>query len=263
MDQHYDKDVAQMALQAGYILLENGAEIFRVEETMERICLHFGVTSFNTFVMSNGIFATAFCKTEDGEEIFARVRHLPVGGTNLERVTAVNQLSREIADGKYTVEAAKKELMRIKSMPGKRKWPQILASGVGSGAFSILFGGTLPDGMAAFIAGFILYIFLLEVAGRHLSRIVTNVAGGLLVTLINGFLFQLGLGNDMNYMIIGSIMPLIPGVAFVTGIRDIANGDYLSGWVRLLDALLVFFSIAGGVGVGISILHVLIGGVGL
>ena len=35
--------VLETAMDAGHILLENGAEIFRVEETMDRICRYFGV----------------------------------------------------------------------------------------------------------------------------------------------------------------------------------------------------------------------------
>jgi uncharacterized membrane protein YjjP (DUF1212 family) len=61
-------------------------------------------------------------------------------------------------------------------------------------------------------------------------------------------------------MVIGSIMPLIPGVPFTNAIREIGDGDYISGSVRMLDALLVFFSIAIGVGMGVSIVHALTGG---
>ena len=38
-----DREVLETAMEAGHILLENGAEIFRVEETMERIAAHYGV----------------------------------------------------------------------------------------------------------------------------------------------------------------------------------------------------------------------------
>ena len=36
--QNEDKEVMELAIGAGHLLLENGAEIFRVEETMDRIC---------------------------------------------------------------------------------------------------------------------------------------------------------------------------------------------------------------------------------
>ena len=31
----------------------------------------------------------------------------------------------------------------------------------------------------------------------------------------------------MNHMIIGAIIPLIPGIPFTNGIRDLADGDYI------------------------------------
>ena len=51
MGEQEEKEVMELALQAGHLLLENGAEIFRVEETMDRICRHYGVRSGNAFVL--------------------------------------------------------------------------------------------------------------------------------------------------------------------------------------------------------------------
>ena len=251
------KEVMELAIGAGHLLLENGAEIFRVEETMDRICRHYGVESGNAFVLSNGIFATA---GDEREGFFAKVQHIPVSGAHLDKVAAVNQLSREISQGKYTAAEALKALEAIKAMPGKRKISQIVASGVGSGAFCYLFGGTLFDGLCALAAGALLYLFVLYVSGPSLSRIVGNILGGALVTLVCSGLYLLRRGGQLDYMIIGSIMPLIPGVPFTNAIRDIADGDYISGSVRMLDALLVFFSIAIGVGMAYSLMMGLLGG---
>lgn len=60
--------IMEIAMRAGHILLENGAEISRVEETIDRICRHYGIESANSFVLSNGIFlpwgtkGKAFCQ---------------------------------------------------------------------------------------------------------------------------------------------------------------------------------------------------------
>ena len=233
-----DKEVMELAIQAGHVLLENGAEISRVEETMERICRHYGVESGSEFVLSNGIFATA---GDEREKFFAKVQHIPVSGTHLDKVTAVNQLSREIEEGKHTVAEAMQELERIKTMPGKSKFVQTMASGIGSAAFCCLFGGNFRDSVVALAAGIILYIFVLNISGPHLSKIVGNVVGGALVTVFCSLMYLARIGEHLNFMIIGSIMPLIPGVAFTNAIRDVADEDYISGSVRMLDALLVFF----------------------
>ncbi len=251
------KAVLELALQAGHILLENGAEIFRVEETMDRICRHYGVQSESAFVLSNGIFMTA---GNEEERYFAKVQHIPVSGTHLNKVAAVNQLSREIVEGKYTVWQAMEVLEQIKVMPGKRNGMQILAFGVGSSAFCCLFGGNVWDSLCAFAVGVLLYSYVLYVAGPHLSKIVGNIGGGAMVTLLCSLAYLLGWGQHLNFMIIGSIMPLVPGVAFTNAIRDMADGDYISGSVRILDAMLVFFCIAIGVGMGISFLGRMTGG---
>lgn len=257
MGDQEEKEVMEAALQAGHILLENGAEISRVEETMDRICRHFGVESGSAFVLSNGIFATA---GSERERYFAKVQHIPVSGTHLNRVAAVNQLSREIAEGKHTLEDTRRALEDIRHMPGKRRYTQVLASGVGSAAFCCLFGGNWGDTLSALLAGLILYLFVLCVSVPHLSKIVGNIGGGALVTVICSVMYLADVGQHLNFMIIGSIMPLIPGVAFTNAIRDIADGDYISGSVRMLDALLVFFSIAIGVGMAFSLISRITGG---
>ena len=246
-----EDEVMELAMQAGELLLENGAEIFRVEETMDRICRHYGVESASQFILMNYILATA---GEGHGHVFAKVRHIPVNGSHLDKVAAVNQLSREIAEGKYTVSEAYQALETIRRMPDKRKSVLILASGVASGAFCCLFGGNLMDCLAAAIAGFLIYVYILYISGPHLSKIVGNVGGGAFVTLVC---------NHLNFMIIGSMMPLVPGVAFTIAIRDAADGDYISGTVRMIDALLVFICIAIGVGLGIAVLNPLTGGAAL
>lgn len=99
-----DNKVMEVAMTAGHILLENGAEISRVEETMERICRHFGVESESFFVLSNGIFTTGSRNPGGPEGQFAKVLHIPVKGARFDRVVAVNQLSREVEEGLYTIE---------------------------------------------------------------------------------------------------------------------------------------------------------------
>lgn len=257
MEESSEKEIVELALQAGHLLLENGAEISRVEDTMERICSHYGVQSANEFVIGNGIFMTA---GSGNGNVFAKVEYIPVSRTHLDKVAAVNQLSREIAEGKYTVPQAMEELTKIRNMSGKRKIVRYFASAVGSAAFCYLFGGSIRDSLIAFMAGFLLYIFILNVSDAHLSKIVGNIAGSALVTIISGVMYLIGIGEHLNFIIIGSIMPLVPGVAFTNAIRDVAGGDYISGYVRMLDALIMFFCIAIGVGFGIFLMSRLAGG---
>ena len=241
--------VLDCAMQARSILLKNGAEIFRVEETVARICTHYGVESEKAFVLSNGIFLTA---GSGDEPFYAKVQHIPVSGARLDRVAAVNQLSREIEEKDLPPQEIRRRLTEIEEMPEKPVLVKLLASAVGSGCFCCMFGGSLTDCAGAFLTGFLLYIYVLKLFTPHLSKIIGNIGGGALVTVLCMLLCRVGLGESMNYMIIGSIMPLIPGIPFTNGVRDIADGDYIAGSVRLLDAILVFVCIAAGVGLVIT-----------
>ncbi|MDD6184589.1 MAG: threonine/serine exporter family protein [Bacteroidales bacterium] len=231
--------IMELAYEAGAILLENGAEISRVDETMRRIAGHYGVDDENFFVLSNGIMATA--------KGFARTKFIPIKGASLDKVVAVNQLSREVSVGKCDLEQLESRLKAIRAMRPKPAWEQIAASAFGSAAFCIIFGGGFADSIAAFVAGLVLWVYMLFVGYRHLSRIAGAITGGLLATLLCGVMFRLGLGTHLSNMIIGAIIPLIPGVPFTNGIRDLAHEDYIAGVTRLLDALLTFFCISMGV----------------
>ena len=231
--------VLNLATRAGHILLENGAEISRVEETMERISNHYGERDENFFVLSNGIFTTG--------NSYSKVEFIPIKGAMLDKVVYVNQLSRDIAKYDIPIEEAEKRLDEIENAPSKPIWEQLLATALGCAGFCAIFGGGYVDCAASVIAGLCLYSFILFVGGPYLSKTLSNICGGLVGTIVCILLHSLGFGSNLGNMIIGTVIPLIPGVAFTNGLRDIANEDYLAGTIRLLDALMMFFCIALGV----------------
>lgn len=256
-----DKEGLDAAALAGRILLQNGAEIFRVEETIERIAKSYGMEGNSSFILSSGIFIT---EEKDDKHFYANVKHIPLSTAHLDKVAAVNQLSREIECGKYTSAEAIEELHKIQDMPEKPKVAQVIAAGVGSACFGYLFGGSIFDSFTSFIVGCFLWMFLCMMSKRkkRTTKIMLNLGGGMFLTTLSILLYHLGLGNNLNHVIIGSIIPLVPGVAFTNAIRDIANEDYISGIVRLVDALLIGFCVALGVGIVITVYHRLMGGIG-
>ena len=236
------EDVLEVASEAGHILLENGAEISRVEDTMERISSHYGVHTGHFFVLSNGIFTTS------SSNKYANVEFIPIRGIQLSKVVEVNRLSYRIAADKVSLTQARAELDAIRDEPMKPAWEQIVGSAVGAAGFCAVFGGGFMDCAAAFVVGTLLYLFLLFVSSRYLSKIVGGICNSLVATLLCLASYRLGFGSSLSNIIIGAIMPLIPGVPFVNGVRDLADSDYIAGTTRLTDAMLGFFCIALGVG---------------
>ena len=123
MDKH--RKALELAGHAGCILLKNGAEIFRVQETMTRILCAYGVTDNNVYVISNGIFAT---EGEGTEHALSLVRHVPLGGVNLSRIDAVNAISREICEGRWTTDEAEALLTRAETLTPEKPLTHVFAS---------------------------------------------------------------------------------------------------------------------------------------
>lgn len=252
MDTQQEKAL-QLATDAGHILLENGAEINRVEDTMQHIASAYGIEGESFYVLSNGIISTG--------EHFARAEFIPIRGTQLSRVVEVNQLSREIdAAAPMPLNELERQLRSICQSPSKPWWELVVGIALGVSSFSILFGGSFVDAGATFAAGLLLGLFMTFV-GSRLSRIFSNLLGGLVggllcIMCVRLFQFNLHLPN----MIIGTIIALVPGVPFTNGMRDLANEHYLAGTTRLLDAFLAFLCIALGVVVSLLADGMLAGG---
>ena len=257
-------EVLEVAAEAGHILLENGAEISRVEDIMSRIASYYGVDSGSFFVLSNGIFTTGQASkvTKSGAQTstYANVEFIPLRSIQLSKVVAVNRLSYDIASGKADLTEARKRLHSIRQMPSKAVWEQILGSAVGAAGFCAVFGGGWADCCAALVVGMLLMVFVANVTACYLSKIVGGIANALLATLLCILFWRVGFGTSLSNIIIGAIMPLIPGIPFVNGVRDMANSDYLAGFTRLTDAMLGFFCIAVGVSLAFIIDGYLHGG---
>ena len=214
--------IMDFIMAAGQTLLENGAEVFRVEQTMEIMAASFHLREFHVYVLTNGIFASA------GTAEMSEVRNVPTRTTHLGRVAAVNQLSRQIASGEVdTIDEAETRLAQARCIPFPKDWVQI-AAGVAANAY-LLFCGRHGVG-----GGF---------------RTISTAA---LITLCCILGCSL-LGTEASHAIIGTLMILTPGIAFTMGIRDFVQGDYLSGTIRMIDALLIAASIAIGAGLVLSL----------
>ena len=98
-----------LVIDAGSTLLENGGEVFRVQQTMQIMADSLGITDFNVYVLANGIFVSSHGRTE--------IRHVPATAIHLGRVEAVNELSRELAAGRLDLAGAEARLAEIAGGP--------------------------------------------------------------------------------------------------------------------------------------------------
>ncbi len=255
-----NKEKLTLAVEIGDALLRNGAEIYRVEDTILHILDAFELENFDVYVLSNGIFASA---NEDREDACSIIRHVPLGDVHLGKIAALNQLSREICENTCDIEEAWERLRQCNLLPSPKPWIQGIACGIGCGCFCYIFGGKFLDSVCAFILGIFLQYMRMDQIERKSSKFMTNIIGSAFLTASSLIFLNLGLPVMQDKIVIGGIVPLLPGIALTTSIRDLFNGDYLSGAIHLLDALLTAMCIAVGVGFVIITYQHIPGGVKL
>lgn len=251
------KEVLALAVEIADIMLRSGGEIYRIEDTVIHILEANNVTSFDVYVLSNGIFASA---NEDKEDSCSMIRHVPLGEVNLAKISYLNQLARDFCNHDCTIEEAWKRVNTAKSLPKYRNYIQILFCGLGSACYAFLFGGGVLDFCFAFLIGMAEQVVLHRLAKRKVSRFLRNVFASIFVATCSILVLYTGLPVLQDKIVIGAIMPLVPGITFTTSIRDFHNGDYLSGTIHLIDALSTALCIAVGICLTLAVYGSLGGG---
>lgn len=206
-------------------------------------------------------FLTAYSK---GKENFAKVKHVPMAGIHLGIVTEVNDLSREISAGRVGIDEAFRRLEEIEKLPPKKLVP-CFGGWAWKRFFCYLLKANIWESLIAFVIGTLLYVLVIFAQKHTMSKIIINIVGGGFITILALIASNINFpfAVSLDKVIIGSILPLVPGVAFTNAIRDIANSDFISGTVRMIDALLVFVYIAIGVGTVLSAYNSILGGMAL
>jgi len=251
------KSVIRVAMLAGQIMLENGAETYRVEDTMERICKASGITYVDTFATPTGIFISTRTGEYDYSTSIKRVRNRTI---NLYKIFEVNNISRKLVNKDIDFTDALKLLENLNSEKQMALWLLVLSAGLCSGTFALLFGGSLTDGIITTFSGALIQLLSTFTLSKNISYFLGNMASGAIAAIIGIVFAEILNQGNIDKIIIGSIIPLLPGVAITNAIRDTIHGDLVYGTVRGVEALLIAVSIAAGVGIVFKTWFILTGG---
>lgn len=250
--------MVMQALQlAGRIIMENGGETYRAEETVTRMGRAFGLNHVESFAIPSGVFVSY--EKEDGthETAVLRVRRQ---GTNLTRVDEVNRISRRAEAGEINVQQALDALHAIEKQPGYPTWMLLAAAAVSSGGWAVMFGGGLVDSLVAFFTAGLVQWLNGELARRRLHGPVATLMGSFLATLMPQlFCFLTHLGT-VDACVAGALMPLLPGLAMTNAVQDTLRGDIVSSVAHGMNAILTATLIAGGALFATTLFQMITGG---
>jgi uncharacterized membrane protein YjjP (DUF1212 family) len=240
-------DIIEVCLLAGKIMLRSGAETYRVEDTMTRIAAAYGILHSHSYVTPTGI-------------IFSIDSHNPTKlvrivdrSTNLQKVAKVNSVSRLISSGDLTVKEALEQLKEIeRDAHAYPIWVQIAAASISSGCFLIMFQGGWTDFLPALITGGIGFSCLIYLHQLVEIKFFAEFLASLVIGLISVLFVLLNIGNELDKIIIGSVMPLVPGLLITNAVRDLMAGHLVSGISKGAEAFLTAFAIGAGVAIVFS-----------
>lgn len=233
--------LVHLCLDMGEQMIQAGAEVNRVEDTLTRMGKAYGALETDVFVITSSIIITMHFP--NGTELTQTRRMPSVSNVNFARLEKLNALSRTCSTAPLSIDALRHELEKQETIPAFFVYASRM---LGAGSFAVFFGGTLYDGLAA-----ALFAVLICYLQRHFSKLCpTPVVFNLFTALISGVGIALAArmvpALHMDKIMIGDIMLLIPGLAMTNAVRDILMGDTISGIMRLIESLLWAVALACG-----------------
>ena len=237
-------DELETVLYAGNILLSSGAEIYRAEETMYRIADAMQIKDMDAYVTNRGIFASG---NVPGKGIESRIMSVPDKELNIDKIEAVNELSREFCSNRMDLSYLKTSLQNIANMGEQNVVEKILSYFLGAGCFSYAIGTSFRDSLCAAIIGSLVGFYMIWSKYRIKSRVLITIIASVLTALLSNLFVAIGLGSQLSFIIIGAMMDLVPGVSFVNSVREFSQNNFATGQTLLTSALLTCVSMASGV----------------
>ena len=234
----------------GYELAVNGAETFRIEESITRILATYGVIG-QAFALPNMLMVSI--EDENGEPL-TKMTRIAFHGNDLDAVERFSGLSRTICFQKPSPQDAYD--MLLSEIQAKKSYPSpviVLANFAAAFGFGLLFGGTFGEAFFSGICG-----ILVGCIGSFMKRLKANL---FISTMFSAFLmafaayafWAIGAVKNPDPVVIGALMLLVPGLLFTNAMRDILYGDTNSGITRLFQVLLIALAISLGTAVAFNL----------
>ncbi len=250
LERHELRDVIDLALWAGQLLLQHGAESQRVEETVHRLGTGLGCDWMDILVSPNVIIAT----TISGAEFRTKTRRVARLGVDMWVVAQVNRLSRQVSRDELNRFQVRTELERIDlALPRYGRWLVVGMVGLACAAFSRLFGGDWPVFGVTFVAAAVAMWVRQELSRRHFNHLLITIACAFVAGILGSSATLFHLSPEPEIALVASVLLLVPGVPLINAAEDLIKGHMVMGITRGVTGLLISLAIAVGLLIAMSL----------
>lgn len=239
-------------LEMGKSMMEAGAEVHRVEDTIYRLCAAYGMREIEIFAIRSLIVLSV----KDGKgKLYNNSKRIYEVGIHMGKLEEFNQASRLICAQLPELEEITSLLEKCRRTRSVTRKETLFGYMLAAFSFACFFGGRLRDGAAGAVLGMLLFIMDQKLAKRCPQRLIYIVLVSVVLGFCGEFWGYLGLGFRPDKIMIGTIMLLIPGMAFMNSMRDMLSNNEINGLFSCLDVLLT----AGAIAVGFAVPLLLLG----
>ena len=243
-------EVMEIAITSGKILLCNGAETYRVEDTMLRICALRGMNDVSAFCSPSAIIIS-----EDSLKGNCYMARVTDRGVNLSLVSEINDISYGLKSWPYNFVETMAILKEKITRHPRPIYIDIVSAGFGGGGFAVMLGGNRAEFFAAF-AGAAISMWVIKLLNPFKpSSFWSTTMAGAIICIVTIIARKLSLAVNMEMTIAGAMMPYLPGMAFTNGLRDYIAGDLISGNSRAGEAIFLVSGMVIGIAAVLGIIY--------
>lgn len=229
----------------GRAMITCGSEIRRVEDTMSRIFIAYGITEYDLHSIASQIVITY--RAPDGHHYTQSVR-IGIPSNNLGKLEQYNAIARRICSETPDVPQIERMLASVPDSPyGKfARMTDWMGYTLGAGGFCLFFGGSIRDAIAAALIACVVFLFDQYLELRSVNQFLYTLLASLMAAGLSILLVRLSIGEKVDHVMIGTTMLFIPTLHMTNGIRELLNADIMTGFRRFAEALIVALAIAIG-----------------
>jgi len=241
----------QVTADAAQWMIESGAEVSYVQDTIEAFGTAIGLRETTCFALPTGVILTV---VDSAGFTATVVRRISSRSINLGRLLRLQAIVRQAIEHPPALAAIYQELQQANQTKPYPSPLAILAGGITAGSFAMFFGGAPLDGLAAMLLGLAVIALRLLLERSHLPEVFFPALGGFLAVAGSSLLALCGWPLRASTITIGTLMLLVPGLALVHSLRDLVSGDLVSSLSRMAEVALIGAAIALGAATALALI---------
>lgn len=234
----------------GKQMIASGANIERVNLTIERICHAYGLHDVTCANLTSRISISA---KDENKRYAHRQTDVPPQNINLEKLKKLNNLAFDVCKDKPKEETLYDLLHNVKTNDFPW-WVMMIGFLVAMLGLARIFCAGWTEILVVELNTLLLFGLSRVLTKVHINKIITNFFSMFLCSMIAMGLYAAHFIDNFYIVVITNAFFLIPGIPMINCARNILCGNEMNGAIDLLKVLLEVCSIVAGVAAAYAIL---------